>query len=117
MDQEIGVPGRPSLASFGLLDKTADQVLGWSEQLHNTLNGMNVQATFIIQLQLVDHVLYSYSCRGQKSVDKDVLQLPKSRCKCQRRDHIPEKAYLDNTATQTTNQAATRVQSPTTLAE
>ena len=76
-----------------------------------------MQGTFIVQQQLTDHALYSYSWRGQKAVDRDVLQPSKPRYKCQRRDHVIEKIDPDNTTTQTTNQAVTHVQSPTTLAK
>ena len=78
---------------------------------------MNVQTTFVVRLQLANHVLYGHSWRGYDAVDRDVLQPPKTHYRCQRRNHVPEKVDQYNTTTRTTNQAATCVQSPTTLAE
>ena len=61
--------------------------------------------------------MYSYSWWGHATVVKDVLQPQKMCCNCQRRAHIPQKANPYDTIVQTTNQAATCVQSLTTIAK
>ena len=61
--------------------------------------------------------MYDYNCQGHAATVKDVLQLSRTCCSYQGRAHVPEKDDPYDTIMQTTNQAATRVQSLTAAAE